>query len=51
MPAHRPFFCAQQHAREVQDYYETNPIRYKFYRWNCGRDQRLTELWGSGPTH
>ena len=29
-----------------QDYYEKNPVRYKFYRWNCGRDQRLQELWG-----
>lgn len=29
-----------------QDYYKKNPIRYKFYRWNCGRDQRLDELWG-----
>jgi peptide-methionine (S)-S-oxide reductase len=29
-----------------QDYYEKNPVRYKFYRWNCGRDQRLKELWG-----
>ena len=29
-----------------QDYYQTNPIRYKYYRWNCGRDQRLEELWG-----
>jgi peptide-methionine (S)-S-oxide reductase len=29
-----------------QDYYEKNPIRYKFYRYNCGRDQRLEELWG-----
>jgi methionine-S-sulfoxide reductase len=34
-----------------QDYYEKNPIRYKFYRWNCGRDQRLAELWGEAPTH
>ena len=34
-----------------QDYYEKNPIRYKFYRWNCGRDQRLTELWGEQATH
>jgi peptide-methionine (S)-S-oxide reductase len=34
-----------------QDYYEKNPIRYKFYRWNCGRDQRLAELWGDQPTH
>jgi peptide-methionine (S)-S-oxide reductase len=34
-----------------QDYYEKNPIRYKFYRWNCGRDQRLTKLWGEQATH
>jgi peptide-methionine (S)-S-oxide reductase len=30
-----------------QRYHEKNPIRYKYYRWNCGRDQRLRELWGS----
>ncbi len=29
-----------------QDYYLKNPIRYKFYRYNCGRDQRLKSLWG-----
>ena len=29
-----------------QDYYKKNPVRYKFYRWNCGRDQRLKQLWG-----
>jgi len=29
-----------------QDYYEKNPIRYKFYRTGCGRDRRLEELWG-----
>ena len=28
-----------------QDYYKKNPVRYKFYRWNCGRDQRLKALW------
>ncbi|PIQ43403.1 MAG: peptide-methionine (S)-S-oxide reductase [Gammaproteobacteria bacterium CG11_big_fil_rev_8_21_14_0_20_46_22] len=28
-----------------QDYYKKNPIRYKFYRWNCGRDQRLEKIW------
>ncbi len=28
-----------------QDYYKKNPVRYKYYRWNCGRDQRLKELW------
>ncbi|MBI2799480.1 MAG: peptide-methionine (S)-S-oxide reductase MsrA [Gammaproteobacteria bacterium] len=30
-----------------QDYYKKNPVRYKFYRFNCGRDQRLRELWGA----
>ena len=29
-----------------QDYYEKNPIRYKFYRASCGRDARLREVWG-----
>lgn len=30
-----------------QDYYQKNPRRYGFYRWRCGRDQRLEEIWGS----
>ena len=34
-----------------QDYYKTNPVRYKFYRWNCGRDQRLKTIWGDRATH
>ena len=29
-----------------QDYYKKNPLRYKVYRWNCGRDQRLEQLRG-----
>jgi peptide-methionine (S)-S-oxide reductase len=29
-----------------QDYYKKNPVRYQFYRFNCGRDARLEELWG-----
>ena len=29
-----------------QDYYVKNPVRYKFYRFNCGRDARLKEIWG-----
>jgi peptide methionine sulfoxide reductase msrA/msrB len=29
-----------------QRYHEKNPVRYRYYRWNCGRDQRLHELWG-----
>jgi peptide-methionine (S)-S-oxide reductase len=32
-----------------QDYYLKNPIRYKWYRYNCGRDRRLQELWGNSP--
>lgn len=34
-----------------QDYYVKNPLRYRFYRFNCGRDQRLEELWGTGAAH
>lgn len=29
-----------------QDYYLKNPVRYKYYRWNCGRDARLKSIWG-----
>ena len=29
-----------------QDYYQKNPARYKYYRFACGRDKRLKELWG-----
>lgn len=29
-----------------QNYYKKNPVRYKYYRWNCGRDQRIEALWG-----
>jgi len=29
-----------------QDFYKKSPIRYKFYRFNCGRDRRLKEIWG-----
>ena len=32
-----------------QDYYIKNPVKYKFYRFNCGRDARLRELWGESP--
>ena len=30
-----------------QDFYKKNSVRYKFYKWNCGRAQRLEELWGN----
>ena len=29
-----------------QDFYKTNPVRYKFYVTGCGRYSRLDELWG-----
>jgi len=38
-----PFTKAEDYH---QDYYLKNPVRYKFYRFNCGRDARLEELWG-----
>lgn len=34
-----------------QDYYKNNPLRYKFYRYSCGRDARLEEVWGDQATH
>jgi peptide-methionine (S)-S-oxide reductase len=37
------FYKAEEYH---QDYYKKNPVQYKFYRYNCGRDQRLEELWG-----
>jgi peptide-methionine (S)-S-oxide reductase len=30
-----------------QNYYETNALKYRFYRFSCGRDQRLAEVWGA----
>ncbi len=30
-----------------QDYYTKNPYKYKFYRWNCGRDAQLARIWGA----
>ncbi len=29
-----------------QDYAAKNPVRYKYYRWNCGRDNRIDKVWG-----
>jgi peptide-methionine (S)-S-oxide reductase len=29
-----------------QDFYQHNPARYKYYKWGCGRAQRLEEIWG-----
>ena len=38
-----PFYPAEDYH---QDYYKRNPLRYKFYRYRCGRDARVEELWG-----
>jgi peptide-methionine (S)-S-oxide reductase len=37
------FYTAENYH---QNYYKINPVRYKYYRYSCGRDQRLQELWG-----
>ncbi|MGC1306111.1 MAG: peptide-methionine (S)-S-oxide reductase MsrA [Phormidesmis sp.] len=35
-----------------QNYYKTHPVRYEVYRFGCGRDQRLSDLWGAdAPAH
>ena len=38
-----PFYPAEDYH---QDYYNKNPIRYKFYRYSCGRNSRIEDLWG-----
>ena len=37
------FYPAEEYH---QDYYKKNPIRYRYYRFSCGRDQRVADLWG-----
>jgi peptide-methionine (S)-S-oxide reductase len=39
----REFWVAEDYH---QDYYLKNPLTYAYYRWGCGRDARLEELWG-----
>ena len=38
-----PFYRAEDYH---QDYYKKNPLRYRYYRSRCGRDDRLAEVWG-----
>ncbi|MEN8180411.1 MAG: peptide-methionine (S)-S-oxide reductase MsrA [Pseudomonadota bacterium] len=37
------FYLAEDYH---QDYHHKNPLRYKYYRYSCGRDKRVAELWG-----
>ena len=37
------FYSAEEYH---QDFYTKNPIRYKYYKWTCGRTKRLEQLWG-----
>jgi peptide-methionine (S)-S-oxide reductase len=46
LPA-KEFYMAEGYH---QDYYKTNPVRYKFYKWNCGRAQRLEMIWGANKS-
>jgi peptide-methionine (S)-S-oxide reductase len=39
-----PFYRAEDYH---QDYYRTHPIQYHFYRWTCGRDRRLADVWST----
>lgn len=38
------FYPAEEYH---QNYYKKHPIKYKYYRYTCGRDQRLKEIWGN----
>ena len=38
-----PFYKAEEYH---QNFYQKQALKYKFYRWNCGRDQRIKEIWG-----
>ncbi len=40
--AFKNFYTAEKYH---QNYYQKNPVRYKYYRYRCGRDQRLSDVW------
>ena len=42
------FYPAEEYH---QEYYKKNPLRYKIYRYGCGRDKRLEQLWGKQAEH
>ncbi len=41
------FYRAEAHH---QDYYLAHPVQYRYYRWGCGRDARLAEIWHSAES-
>jgi peptide-methionine (S)-S-oxide reductase len=43
-----PFYAAEDYH---QNYYQTNAAKYQFYRFGCGRDRRLEQLWGDKAGH
>ncbi len=45
--AEQAFYPAEDYH---QNYYQTNPAQYKYYKWGCGRAQRLEAIWGEPAT-
>ncbi|MEA3052025.1 MAG: peptide-methionine (S)-S-oxide reductase [Sphingomonadales bacterium] len=43
-----PFYAAETYH---QDYYRKNPVPYRYYRWRCGREARLAQVWGKAAGH
>jgi peptide-methionine (S)-S-oxide reductase len=37
------FYLAEEYH---QDYYQKSSVRYRYYRWACGRNNRVEEVWG-----
>jgi peptide-methionine (S)-S-oxide reductase len=48
--AQSTFYPIKGNEAGHQNYYKTNPVRYKFYRYSCGRDKRLKQIWGERVT-
>lgn len=44
----KTFYPAEEYH---QDYHKKNPVKYKFYRFKCGRDQFLEKIWGKSDGH
>ena len=44
--AAQTFYVAEEYH---QDFYRKNPLRYRYYKTTCGRENRLNEVWGYKP--